>query len=247
MVEEQREQEVQSQEQTVSEEEEQQVQEPGELDVVRKELDNLKSVLGRQGQEIGYLKNENALLKTRAHEVQSPQQGFQQAQQYPQDTTEEYDWTDSKSVDKRVNRAVGSMYQQIRQELARGAYVRGSNIVNQNPEFKGYEQDVKQLVEGWYGMNPNMPPDYLESPQTWYAGLDLIKGQKQRQNPQSVSPVSPTQTEVPSGQRRVEREPEPMQFDRGAQNLVEFFYSGDEKEASKTLREIRDDRERRNR
>ena len=240
------EQDIPAQEETVPESQEQDTETPsepqadeGRLGELSKELDNLKGVLGKQGEELGQLRNENAYWRS---QQQRPQpSGFQQPQQYPQtqqpsagSVEEDYDWTDPKSVQRMIDSRVAQVEQrwaqseqQKRIEQAQGAFRRGTSVLERDKEtFKGIEQEVTQMVQGMYGLNPSMPTTFLEDPASWYAIADVIRGRQQRSGtrPSGVKPVAPTQTETPSSVRQ--REPDKggkVNLDEAGKKLAKAF------------------------
>ena len=243
------EQDIPAQEETVPESQEQTTETPpepetdgeGRLGELQKELENLKTVYGKHTEEVAQLRNENAYWRSQQQQKPQPS-GFQQPQQHPQAQTqqpagsveEEYDWTDPKSVQRMIDSRVAQVEQrwaqseqQKRVEQAQGAFRRGTSVLERDKEaFKGIEQEVTQMVQGMYGMNPNMPTTFLEDPSSWYAVADVIRGRQQRMGgkPSNINPVAATQTETPTSVRQ--REPDKgakVDLDDGGKGLKAAF------------------------
>jgi len=242
------EQDIPAQEETVPESQEQDTKTPPEpqaegdrLGELQKELENLKTVYGKHTEEVAQLRNENAYFKAQQQQRSQPS-GFQQPQQHPQvqqqppagSVEEEYDWTDPKSVQRMIDHRVGEteqrwmqFEQQKRIEQAQGAFRRGTSVIERDKEtFKGIEQEVTQMVQGMYALNPNMAPTALEDPSSWYAVADVIRGRQQRMSgkPSNINPVAATQTETPTSVRQ--REPDKgakVNLDDGGKGLKAAF------------------------
>ena len=240
------EQDIPAQEETVPESQDQTTESPpepkaeeGRIGELSKELENLKTVYGKHTEEVAQLRNENAYWRSQQQRQQPS--GFQQTQQHPQQTQqpagsveEDYDWTDPKSVQRMIDSRVAQVEQrwaqneqQKKMEQAQGAFRRGTSVIERDKEtFKGIEQEVTQMVQGMYGMNPNMPTTFLEDPSSWYAIADVIRGRQQRMSgkPSNINPVAATQTETPTSVRQ--REPDKgakVNLDEGGRKLAAAF------------------------
>jgi len=224
---------------------EQQVQTPGELDVLKDQLSNLEKKLGEQGNELGNLRNENAYYRMQSQQVQHPQ-----APEVgnPVGSVDEYDPYDLASVnrcwakkqaeiDKQVNEKFNQFAQYNHKQAVNMALNRGRQIVAQNPDiFKGNEKEVITMVSN-LAMSGNIQPDLLENPTTWFGVNDMVAGEKARKQRQ-VSPMASTVIDTPSQVRPTEA---PVKEDMGIpQNIVDELFGGDRALATKMARESRE-------
>ena len=228
-------------------ESEQQVQEPGELDVLKKQLSNLEEKLGTQGNELGQLRNENAYFRDQqGRTVQQTQYPPNPETGNPVGTTEEYDPYDPKSVERYFANQKKTMldaqnenfrnFTTWQQKSQMGvSFNRGKQTIQQNPEyFKGFENETITMVSN-LASSGTIHPDLIENPTTWFGVLDMVKGEKVRQGKTQVTPVTAPTTEMPSSIKSgdVERE------EAGApdmDDITKAFYGGDKKKAMETER-----------
>lgn len=221
--------------------------EPGELDVLKKQLSNLEEKLGTQGNELGQLRNENAYFRDQqGRVVQQTQYPPNPETGNPAGNTEEYDPYDPKSVERyhaaerkktmdQINATMTNFaaYQQKSQIGA--AFNRGKQTIQQNPEyFKGYENETINMVSN-LANSGTIHPDLLENPTTWFGVLDMVKGEKTRQGKTQVNPVTATTTEMPLSIKSADVERE----DAGAPDMDDIaiaFYGKDKKKAMEAER-----------
>jgi len=246
------EQEPLAQEETVPEPQEQEVETPqepegdgGRLGDLQKELENLKGVLGKQGQELGQLRNENAYYRQSLQQGQ--QQGFQQPQQHPQQTgsvDEDWDWTDPNAVRKMVRSETGQLAQAVHNVLAKGAYARGRAIMSVDREsFDDVREEVGMLMNQFVN-NPTVDPAWIEDPDSWYtvaAAARVMKQRKGQGQPYKVNPVRPTPTETPSSVKPKDTQKRVGLSESQRRMAKELGLS--EKEAEEAIRQEKEQRE----
>ena len=225
----------------------QEPKEPGELDVLKKQLSNLEEKLGTQGNELGQLRNENAYFRDQqGRMVQQTQYPPNPETGNPAGNTEEYDLYDTNSAVRfqaverkktmdQINTTLSNFTAFHQKNQVGAAFNRGKQTIQQNPEyFKGYEKETITMVSN-LAASGTIHPDLIENPTTWFGVLDMVKGEKARQGKTHVNPVTAPATETPLSIKNadVERE-EAVAPD--IDDITKAFHGGDKKKAMEAER-----------
>ena len=223
---------------------EEQVQTPGELEILKNQLGNLERKLGEQGNELGNLRNENAYYRMQG-QVQHPQApvvgnpvgSADEYDPYDQASVNRYWVNKQKELDGKMNEKLNQFAQYSHRQAVNTAFNRGKQIVAQNPElFKGNENEVITMVSN-LAMSSNIQPDLLENPTTWYGVNDMVRGEKARKQRQ-VSPMASTVIDTPS---QVRAQGPAVKEDMSIPDeIVNGLFGGDRVLATKMARESRE-------
>ena len=164
------------------------------------------------------------------------------------------------TVDERINQKLGERERYTSQmkvaevqEEGKMAFQDGlKRAIRENPrlfESDSFQNEVADVMYNTYapfaakGMSVAR---YVGSPDVWKRVAQnkrLDRNELDYLQPEKVSPVSPTQTNIPAGGKLVGTEDEPVHFEAGAKEMVDWFkrreYVKGEEEAAELVRDER--------
>jgi hypothetical protein len=227
------------------------------LETLERQVEEMRSMIGRQAQELGDARNENAMLKagTQPQQFQQPmanqpQNPYQPIEEQNQWTTADWENPVSKMeqiFDQRFDawerRREDSIAPQKFEEGKRRAY-------EQNPElFKGIEQEVENTMRGLYEQGKGqqfrlVTADSMGNPLQWEQLAMNIKFQKEGmkafQQP-ATKPVNVTETQTPAETKPPVSEETPIVLDAEGLELQKIYGTGDVKKDIENMKKRRED------
>lgn len=239
------------------------------VDELRKILTDQEKVQGEMSGKIDKFKGDADYWRNKADAVERERQLYAQnlinRPQAPADATVQketpFNWEKPiDSVDSRIDQKLGERdmtmsHQKVAevQEEAKMAFQDGfKRSVRENPHlFEGdtFQDEVVNFMYNYYApfAEKGMPVSrYVGNPDVWkkVAQNKRLDNQEfDRLQPEKISPVSPTATNIPAGGNLVGSEDEPVHLEGGAKDMVDWFktkgYVKGEEEAAELVRDER--------
>ncbi|MFH2074361.1 MAG: hypothetical protein ABIJ57_03300 [Pseudomonadota bacterium] len=174
----------------------------------KKQLEDAQSELGRRSAEVGELRDRvtqyEEYLRQQAARVQPPPGGGYSPPVGEQTPSIPFNYENPmESITKVINTTLEQREKTQKDRVAPQYFRQGAQIINTEPErFKGIENDVARMMQGGYQTGLFKDPEDLRNPDNWRAAATLVRAKKSNwAMPNQVNPVSPVQTNLPSGYR----------------------------------------------
>lgn len=244
-------------------------------DELRKILTEQEKKLGEMSTRVDEFKGNVEYWRNKADQVERERQLYAQRvlerQEAPADKPpaqeSKFNWeAPISSVDERINQRLTERDQKMAQmraaevqEEAKMSFQNGfKRAIRENPKlFEGetFQAEVADFMYNYYApfAGKGVPVSrYVGDPDVWKKVAQNRRLEKEEFDylqPGKISPVSPTQTNIPAGGRLTGSEDEPVNLEPGAKDMIDFFktrgYVKGEEEAAELVRDERKDRVRR--